>query len=153
MQWGLNHSGLNPKSAAHLAIDVTSPCPIMIYEIKIDNLFVVNQLCLLKDPRYDYIGAVEQRWISNEIISELGNNVVAAHEVGSNAGMTAPCGISVTPSFQHTSDHQFSWWSMLPHHVLSWSTRSNRRIVDCRCALIVGGKIRDKIKSELVNNN
>jgi hypothetical protein len=62
---------------------------MMIYEIKIDNLFVVNQLCLLEDPRYDYIGAVEQRWISNEIISELGNNVVTAHEVGSSAGMTA----------------------------------------------------------------
>ena len=89
-------------------IDATPPCPIMIYEIKIDNLFIVNQLCLLEDPRYDYIGAGEQRWISNEIISEPDNNVVAADEVGSSAGMTALCRISVTPSFQQTSDHQFS---------------------------------------------
>ena len=54
---------------------------------KKDNLFVVNQLCLLEDPRYDYIGAGEQRWISNEIISELVNNVVAVHEVGSSAAL------------------------------------------------------------------
>ena len=27
----------------------------------------------------------------------------------------------------------------------------NRRIVDCRCALFVGGRIRDKIISELLN--
>jgi hypothetical protein len=72
----------------------------------VDKLYCVNQLCLLKDPRYDYIGAGEQRWISNEIISELSNNVVAAHEVGSSAGMIALCGISVTPSFQQTADHQ-----------------------------------------------
>ena len=74
----------------------------------VDKLYCVNQLCLFKDPRYDYIGAGEQRWIRNEIISELSNNVVAAHEVGSSAGMTALCGISVTPAFQRTSDHQSS---------------------------------------------
>ena len=90
------HDSLNSSM-----IDATPPYPIMIYEIKIDNLFVVNQLFLLEDPRYDYIGAGEQRWISNDIISELVNNAVAAHEVGSSAGMTALCGISVTPSFQH----------------------------------------------------
>jgi hypothetical protein len=139
---------MNPHLSWHDSLitsmtDATPPCPIMIYEMKIDNSFVVDQLCLLEDLRYDYIGAGEQWWISNEIISDLGNNVVSAHEVGSSAGMTALCWISVTPSFQHTSDHQFSWWSMLPQ---------NRRIVDCRCALFVGGKIWDKIKSELVNN-
>ena len=104
---------MNPHLSRHDSlntsmIDATPPCPIMIYEIKIDNLFIVNQLCLLEDPRYDYIGAGEQRWISNEIISEPDNNVVAAHEVGSSAEMTALCRISVTPSFQQTSDHQFS---------------------------------------------
>jgi len=96
---------MNPHLSRHDSlntsmIDATPPCPIMIYEIKIDNLFVVNQLCLLEDPRYDHIGAGEQRWISNEIISELVNNVVAAHEVGSSAGSTGLRGISVTPTFQ-----------------------------------------------------
>ena len=132
-------------------IDATPPCPIMIYEIKKkDNLFVVNQLCLLEDPRYDYIGAGEQRWISNEIISELVNNVVAAHEVGSSAGSTALRGISVTPTFRRIiSFHDDRCYLIMSYHDLR---DQSRQIVGYRFALFVGDRIRDKIVSELVNN-
>ena len=72
---------MNPHLSRHDSlntsmIDATPPCPIMIYEIKIDNLFVVNQLCLLEagseirlyrnwwttmDQQWNNIGAGEQR--------------------------------------------------------------------------------------------
>jgi hypothetical protein len=31
-----------------MMIDVTSPCPIMIYEIEIDELLIAHILCLLE---------------------------------------------------------------------------------------------------------
>ena len=52
-----------------MMIDVTSSCPIMIYEIKIVKLLVVNQLCLVEaESEIDDVGADEQRWFSNEIM-------------------------------------------------------------------------------------
>jgi hypothetical protein len=44
----------------------------------------ISFVCWRQNPRYAYVGASEQRWISNEIKSELVYIVVSAHEVGSN---------------------------------------------------------------------
>ena len=49
-----------------MMIDVTSSCPIMIYEIKNVKLLVVDLLCLFEaESEIDDVGASEQRWISN----------------------------------------------------------------------------------------
>jgi hypothetical protein len=61
---------------------------LFIYEIQIVKLMVANQLCLLEaESEIDDVGAGEQRWISNEVMLELVNNVVSAHEVGSSAAV------------------------------------------------------------------
>ena len=97
----------------------------------VDKLYCVNQLCLLKDPRYDYIGACEQRWIRNEIISELVNNVVSAQEVGSSAALLL-CEEStntVIPTYIGLSNcHDDRCYFFMFYHDLH---DQNRQIVGC----------------------
>ena len=95
----------------------------------------ISFVCWRQNPRYAYIGAGEQRWISNEIISELVHIIVSAHEVGL-------CREYCTARNQRNTDIPDT------HRII--------RFHDDRCNLSMSYYVEDrsrlKIISELVNN-
>jgi hypothetical protein len=104
----------------------------------------ISFVCWRQNPRYAYVGVSEQRWISNEIISELVHIVVSAHEVGSN---TTLLHCEESAQNRHSNIHRIIGW-----HDDWWTSSCPWQIVGCRFALLVGDRCRVKIITELVNN-